>query len=112
MSIDSQHQASEVFDRPVVDESEQRSQVLNNMLNASTYLVSVPDPTELLPSLARRVVEVVPAVQAGLLWLRDQQQGAIQIKSLHGLDTVPDLALLDRPGRGLGGGAGRHGRAA
>ena len=79
MSIDSQHHASEVFDQPVADEPELRSQVLNNMLNVSTYLVSVLDPNELLTSLARRVVEVVPAVQAGLLWLRDQQQGAIQI---------------------------------
>jgi two-component system phosphate regulon sensor histidine kinase PhoR len=43
------------------------------MLNVSTYLVSVLDPNELLTSLARRVVEVVPAVQAGLLWLHDQQ---------------------------------------
>src|SRR6266516_4667748 len=92
MSIDSQHQASEVFDQPVADESELRSQVLN----VSTYLVSVLDPNELQTSLARRVVEVVPAVQAGMLWLRDQQQGAIQIKSLHGLDPAPDLALLDR----------------
>jgi two-component system phosphate regulon sensor histidine kinase PhoR len=107
MSIDSQHQASEVFDQPVVDEVELRSQVLNNMLNVSTYLVSVLDPNELLTSLARRVVEVVPAVQAGLLWLHDQQHGAIQIKSLHGLDSAPDQALLDRLrlrlGEGLAG---------
>jgi two-component system, OmpR family, phosphate regulon sensor histidine kinase PhoR len=107
MSINPQHQASEVFDQPAVDEPELRSQVLNNMLNVSTYLVSVLDPNELLTSLARRVVEVVPAVQAGLLWLRDQQQGAIQIKSLHGLDPVPDPALLDRLrlrlGEGLSG---------
>lgn len=106
MSIDPQHQASEVFDQPA-DESELRSQVLNNMLNVSTYLVSVLDPNELLTSLARRVVEVVPAVQVGLLWLRDQQQGAIQIKSLHGLDPVPDPALLERLrlrlGEGLAG---------
>ncbi|MEP7187804.1 MAG: ATP-binding protein, partial [Roseiflexaceae bacterium] len=106
MSIDSQHQASEVFDQPA-DEPELRSQVLSNMLNVSTYLVSVLDPTELLTSLARRVVEVVPAVQAGLLWLHDQQQSAIQIKSLHGLDPVPDPALLNRLrlrlGEGLAG---------
>ena len=70
MSIDSQHQASEVFDQPVADETELRSQVLNNMLSVSTYLVSVHDPHELLTTLAQRVVEVVPAVQAGLLWLR------------------------------------------
>jgi two-component system phosphate regulon sensor histidine kinase PhoR len=67
----------------------------------------VLDPNELLTSLAQRVVEVVPAVQAGLLWLRDAQQGAIQIKSLHGLDPAPDPALLDRLrlrlGEGLSG---------
>ena len=107
MSIESQHQASEVFDQPAADEPELRSQVLNNMLNVSTYLVSVLDPNELLTSLARRVVEVVPAVQAGLLWLRDQQQSAIQIKSLHGLDPVPEPALLNRLrlrlGEGLAG---------
>lgn len=107
MSIDSQRQASEIFDQPIADEAELRSQVLNNMLNVSTYLVSVLDPNELLTSLARRVVEVVPAVQAGLLWLQDQQQAAIQIKSLHGLDPAPDQALLDRLrlrlGEGLAG---------
>ena len=107
MSIESQHQASEVFDQPDADEPELRSQVLNNMLNVSTYLVSVLDPNELLTSLARRVVEVVPAVQAGLLWLRDQQQSAIQIKSLHGLDPVPAPELIHRLrlrlGEGLAG---------
>jgi two-component system, OmpR family, phosphate regulon sensor histidine kinase PhoR len=107
MSIDSQRQASEIFDQPIADEAELRSQVLNNMLNVSTYLVSVLDPNELLTSLARRVVEVVPAVQAGLLWLQDQQQAAIQIKSLHGLEPAPDQALLDRLrlrlGEGLAG---------
>jgi two-component system, OmpR family, phosphate regulon sensor histidine kinase PhoR len=107
MSIDSGRQGSEIFDQPIADEAELRSQVLNNMLNVSTYLVSVLDPNELLTSLARRVVEVVPAVQAGLLWLQDQQQAAIQIKSLHGLDPAPDQALLDRLrlrlGEGLAG---------
>src|SRR5258705_3478298 len=107
MRIEIQGQASEAFEQPVSDEAERRSQVLNNMLNVSTYLVSVLDPNELLTSLARRVVEVVPAVQAGLLWLRDQQQSAIQIKSLHGLDPAPELALLSRfrlrLGEGLAG---------
>jgi two-component system phosphate regulon sensor histidine kinase PhoR len=107
MSIDSQHHTSEIFNQAVADEAELRSQVLNNMLNVSTYLVSVLDPNELLTSLARRVVEVVPAVQVGLLWLQDQQQGAIQIKSLYGLDPAPEQALLDRLrlrlGEGLAG---------
>jgi two-component system phosphate regulon sensor histidine kinase PhoR len=106
MTIDSQHQASEIFDQPA-DQPELRSQVLSNMLSVSTYLVSVLDPNELLTSLARRVVEVVPAVQAGLLWLHDQQQSAIQIKSLHGLDPMPDPAMLNRLrlrlGEGLAG---------
>ena len=108
MSIDSQHQASEVFDPPIADESELRSQVLNNMLNVSTYLVSVLDPNELLTSLARRVVEVVPAVQAGLLWLRDPQQSAIQIKSLHGLDPAPDPGIAGSAAAAPGRRAGRH----
>jgi two-component system phosphate regulon sensor histidine kinase PhoR len=107
MTIDSQHQASEVFDQPLADQVEQRSQVLSNMLNVSTYLVSVLDPNELLTSLARRVVEVVPAVHVGLLWLQDQQRASIQIKSLHGLDPAPDQPLLDRLrlrlGEGLAG---------
>jgi two-component system phosphate regulon sensor histidine kinase PhoR len=96
MSIESQHQASEISDQPLSDEAERRSQVLNNMLNVSTYLVSVLDPSELLTSLARRVVEVVPAVQAGLLWLQDQQQSTLQVKSLHGVEPTLDSALLDR----------------
>jgi two-component system phosphate regulon sensor histidine kinase PhoR len=96
MSIETSHQAKELFDLPVPDEAELRSQVLNNMLNVSTYLVSVLDPNELLTSLAQRVVEVVPAVQAGMLWLQEHQPGALQVRSLHGLDPAPDQALLDR----------------
>jgi len=76
------------------------------MLNVSTYLVSVLDPNELLTNLARRVVEVVPAVQAGLLWLQDQQS-ALQIKSYYGLQPEPEPGLLDRlrlrPGDGVVG---------
>src|SRR5581483_8350841 len=103
MSIDAQRPESEFIEHAIPDEGELRSQVLNNMLNVSTYLVSVLDPIELLTSLARRVVEVVPAVQVGLLWLQDQQS-ALQIKSHYGLTPEPSPALLDRLRLRLGDG--------
>lgn len=58
----------ETFEQPIND-AEQRSEVLANLLDVSTYLVSVLNPNELFAGLVRRVVEVVPAVQAGLLWI-------------------------------------------
>ena len=103
MSIEAPRRDNELIEQPLPDEGELRSQVLNNMLNVSTYLVSVLDPNELLTNLAPRVVEVVPAVQAGLLWLQDQQS-ALQIKSYYGLDPAPDPALLDRLRLRLGDG--------
>jgi two-component system, OmpR family, phosphate regulon sensor histidine kinase PhoR len=113
MSIDTQSQASEVFDNSVADEAELRSQVLNNLLNVSTYLVSVLDPDELLAGLTQRVVEVVPAVQAGLLWLHDQAEIALQVKSIYGLEPSPEQALLERlrlrPGEGLAGNVWQRG---
>jgi two-component system phosphate regulon sensor histidine kinase PhoR len=103
MSFEAQRQDDELAEQPVADESELRSQVLNNMLNVSTYLVSVLDPNELLTNLARWVVEVVPSVQAGLLWLQDQQS-ALQLKSHYGLTPTPDPGLLDRLRLRLGDG--------
>src|SRR5262249_24719461 len=86
---------------------EQRGAVLNNLLSVSSYLTSVLDPEELLSSLARRVVEVVPAVQAGMLWLYDRHQSALRIASMHGIDLGPHrglpLRLRLRPGVGLAG---------
>jgi two-component system phosphate regulon sensor histidine kinase PhoR len=94
-------------------DAERRSKVLSNLLKVSTYLVSVLDPEELLVSLAQRVVEVVPAVQAGLLWLYDRQHAVLRVASLHGLDLGPGReALLElrlRPGEGLAGTALQRG---
>jgi|GEM_PF-442067 len=113
MSIDTPQQASDFFDRTITDEAELRSQVLNSLLKVSTYLVSVLDPDELLVNLTQRVVEVVPAVQAGLLWLYDRQQSALRVASLYGLDLgVGREALLRlrlRPGEGLAGTALQRG---
>jgi two-component system phosphate regulon sensor histidine kinase PhoR len=89
------------------DKAELRSQVLNNMLNVSTYLVSVHDPNELLASLAQRVVEALPSVQIGVLWLFDQQGSSLRISSFDGLAPSPDPELLSdlrlRPSDGLVG---------
>lgn len=96
-----------------VDEAEQRSEVLTNLLNVSTYLVSVLDPAELLSGLVQRVVDVVPAVQAGLLWIYDRQQTTLHLESSYGLDLngVADHVrrLQLRPGEGLAGEALRRG---
>ncbi len=96
MSIETPQQTNDVVEHPVADDAEQRSQVLNNLLNLSTYLVSVLNPDELLESLARRVVEVVPSVQAGMLWLYEPQQSTLRVVSLHGMEFGPPRELLLR----------------
>ena len=99
---------------PAAGEAELRTQVLTDILNVSTHLISVLNPEELITSLVWRVVEVVPNIQAGLLWLPDQQ-GALQIKSFAGLAPAPDAALVDqlrlRPGDGLAGTIWKRGEA-
>ncbi|GAB4111543.1 MAG: ATP-binding protein [Roseiflexaceae bacterium] len=84
-----------------------RSHVLSNLLNVSTYLVSVLDPTELLAGLARRVVEVVPAVQAGQIWLYHRQQNQLRVVGSHTTSAIPIFAALQslalRPGEGMPG---------
>ncbi|HNP84817.1 MAG TPA: ATP-binding protein [Kouleothrix sp.] len=83
-----------------------RAQVLNDILNVSTHLISILDPHELITSLVQQFVNVVPDVQAGLLWLQDKQ-GGLQIRSFSGLAAAPDANLLNRlflrPGDGLAG---------
>lgn len=107
MNIDTPHEPGDIFNKALTGEAELRSQVLNNLLSVSTYLVSVLDPDELLFNLTERVVEVVPAVQAGLLWLYDRQWSAVRVASLHGLEPGPGyealLRLRLRAGEGLPG---------
>ncbi|MGQ9549643.1 MAG: GAF domain-containing protein [Roseiflexus sp.] len=101
-----------IHDQPT-SEAEQRSEVLTNLLDVSTYLVSVLDPNELFTGLVRRVVEVVPAVQAGLLWIYNRHQTALRLESYYGLDFGPATEavcrLRLRPGEGLAGEALRRG---
>jgi two-component system phosphate regulon sensor histidine kinase PhoR len=112
MTVTQPSLVGEIYDQPV-NEAEQRSEVLSNLLDVSTYLVSVLDPTELFAGLVRRVVEVVPAVQAGLLWIYDRQQTALRLESYYGLDFGPATEavcrLRLRPGEGLAGEALRRG---
>lgn len=112
MTMRQQQLVGDVYEQSA-DEAEQRSEVLANLLNVSTYLVAVLDPAELLAGLVSRVVEVVPAVQAGLLWIYDRQQTTLHVESYHGLDLGPVAEILQRlrlrPGEGLAGEALRRG---
>ncbi len=107
MSIETVPQAGDLFNRTLTDEAERRGEILDNLLSVSSYLASVLDPDELLVSLARRVIEVVPAVQAGMLWLYDRHQSALRVASVYGLDLGENRDVLARlrlrPGVGLAG---------
>lgn len=112
MTITQPPLVDEVFEPPI-NEAEQRSEVLANLLDVSTYLVSMLNPEELFTGLVRRVVEVVPAVQAGLLWIYDRQQTTLHLESFYGLDFGPSsdavCRLRLRPGEGLAGEVLRRG---
>ena len=111
MSIETVPQAGDLFNRTLTDEAERRGEILDNLLSVSSYLASVLDPDELLVNLARRVIEVVPAVQAGMLWLYDRHQSALRVASVYGLDLGENRDVLVRlrlrPGVGLAGEIGR-----
>jgi two-component system phosphate regulon sensor histidine kinase PhoR len=107
MSIDASPQTGELYEHALATEAEQRGETLSNLLKVSSYLTAMLDPDELLAGLARRVVEVVPAVHVGLLWLYDRQRSALRIASMYGLESSADrdlpLRLQLRPGVGLAG---------
>lgn len=99
------------YSAPSSAEAEQRSQVLSNLLNVSTYLVSVLDPATLLNGLVERVVDVVPAIQASILWLYEQQLGALRVVSQHGLEVAEIVDMQLRPGEGAVGITMKRGEA-
>ena len=106
MTITPPHNA-ETVEPVLASEFELRNQVLSNLLKVSTYLVSVLNPEELLTDLVRRVVEVVPAVQAGQLWLFDRQTNQLRVESSCSPDGDLSVASLRglrlRLGEGLPG---------
>ena len=96
MSTETPIKPGGIIQRARANEAERRGEVLSNLLNVSSYLTSVLDPEELFSGLTQHVVEVVPAVQAGLLWLYDRQQGALRVVSMYGLDFDANRELLMR----------------
>lgn len=95
-----------LIDQPnETDIADQRSQLLGSLLQVSSYLVSVLDPHALTANLVRRVVEALPSVQAGTLWIYERRPALLKVSSLYGLPLEP--SLLDqlahcqlRPGEG------------
>lgn len=79
---------------------------VTSLLKLSSYLVSVLDPHEILASLVSRLVEALPSVQAGILWL--DHNGRLRPTATFGLplDQVTGQALMScalRSGEGLAG---------
>jgi two-component system phosphate regulon sensor histidine kinase PhoR len=107
MSTETPAKTGSILQRARANEAERRGEVLTNLLSVSSYLTSVLDPEELFSGLTQHVVEVVPAVQAGLLWLYERQQSALRVVSMYGLDFDANRELLMRlrlrPGIGLAG---------
>ncbi len=79
---------------------------VTSLLKLSSYLVSVLDPQTILSSLLPRLVEALPSVQAGLIWL--DQHGRLRPTATFGLALDPPteqvlLACQIRTGEGLAG---------
>ncbi len=79
---------------------------VSSLLQLSSYLVSVLDPQELQAHLAARLVETLPSVQAGILWIN--HNGRLRPSAVVGLALeAPTAQLLMsaqlRPGEGVAG---------
>jgi two-component system phosphate regulon sensor histidine kinase PhoR len=79
---------------------------VTSLLKLSSYLVSVLDPKEITTNLIGRLVEVLPSVQAGILWI--DQSGRLRPSAAVGLTLDPATAQLLmnaqlRSGEGIAG---------
>ncbi len=79
---------------------------VTSLLKLSSYLVSVLDPQEILASLVSRLVEALPSVQGGILWL--DHNGRLRPSTSFGLPLEPAteqllMACQLRSGEGLAG---------
>ena len=79
---------------------------VTSLLKLSSYLVSVLDPQEILANLLSRLVEALPSVHAGILWL--DHNGRLRPSATVGLPLEPATAQLLlatqlRTGEGLAG---------
>ncbi|NTW97430.1 MAG: histidine kinase, partial [Oscillochloris sp.] len=78
------------------------------LFQASASLVAVLDPEELFVTLITRVVESLPAVQGGVLWIYDSKSGRLRASATAGLpiDSAARHGLLSsslRSGEGMAG---------
>ncbi|MEI7644348.1 MAG: GAF domain-containing protein [Chloroflexales bacterium] len=79
-----------------------------SLFKASSSLVAMLDPEQLLATLVSRVVEALPAVQGGTLWIYDLRSGRLRASATGGLplDGAARRVLLAsslRSGEGLVG---------
>jgi two-component system phosphate regulon sensor histidine kinase PhoR len=91
------------------------AQVLS-LLKASSDLVSVLNPHELFERLVLRVVEALPSVHGGILWIHDGKVGRLRAMATSGLpiDDATEQSLLSlqlRIGEGLAGSAWQRAEA-
>ncbi|PDW02152.1 GAF domain-containing sensor histidine kinase [Candidatus Viridilinea mediisalina] len=92
--------------RRLSDAAETAAAQVTSLLKLSSYLVSVLDPQAILANLIPRLVEVLPSVQAGIIWI--DQLGRLRPSATFGLPLTPataqDLnACQLRAGEGIAG---------
>jgi len=79
---------------------------VSSLLQLSSYLVAVLDPQEIQAGLVAHLVEALPSVQAGILWIN--HNGRLRPNSVAGLPLAPQTAQLLaasslRSGEGIAG---------
>ncbi|MEI7769495.1 MAG: ATP-binding protein [Chloroflexales bacterium] len=79
-----------------------------SLFNASSSLVAVLDPEQLFSTLVSRVVDALPGVQGGTLWIYDAKSGRLRASATVGLPLDGParqmlLASSLRSGEGLAG---------
>lgn len=98
-------QAPSAPQRPAPPPATTTDQV-SSLLQLSSYLVAVLDPQEIQAGLVAHLIEALPSVQAGILWIN--QNGRLRPSSVAGLPLEPQTAQLLaasslRSGEGIAG---------
>ena len=99
--------------RPPRPRGSAAAQVMS-LFKASSSLVAVLDPEQLFSTLVRRVIEALPSVQGGTLWIYDTKSGRLRASATAGLPLDGSarqmlLASSLRSGEGLAGQAFQRG---
>lgn len=100
ISVDAETSADDLASDAGPDDvtaAESAASPVTSLFKVSSYLVSVLDPDELLANLVSRVVEALPSVQGGILWLYDRRVGRLRVVSAYGLPLdAATFAALQR----------------